>query len=137
MYEAFSVAARAHVTLRPVPGAGTGEWLVLALDVVIRPPATEEEKGGGTPLSLDDFHHLLYAPLTALLEIAPAVVEPLNDGVVEILSAGCLLIPNGGGLEDYLRLSTYARSRVRGASDPAPSTGWPGISTRSRSLRPG
>jgi hypothetical protein len=117
MYAEFSVEARASVSLRPVPGAGTGKWLILCLDVVVQPPGADDERSGGTPLSLDDFHSLLYGPLSALLEVAPAVLSPLNEGATEILSVGCLLIPNGGGLEDYLRLGTYASGRAQGASD--------------------
>jgi TIR domain len=121
MYAEFSVEARASVSLRPVPGAGTGEWLILYLDVVIRPPGADDERSGGTPLSLDDFHSLLYRPLSALLEVAPAVLSPLNDGTrtPDILSVGCLLIANGGGLEDYLRLGIYASDRAHGASEPS------------------
>jgi hypothetical protein len=118
MYAGFSVEGRAHVTLRPVPGVGASDWLILGLDVAIRPPVSDESSGG-TPLSLDDFHALLYAPITALLEVAPAVLAPLNEGETQILSLGCLLIPNGGGLEDYVRLGIYAADRVRGASDPS------------------
>jgi hypothetical protein len=121
MYAEFSVEARAFVSLRPVPGAGIGEWLILCLDVVIRPPGADEERSGGTPLSLDDFHCLLYRPLSALLEVAPAVLLPLNDEArtPDILSMGCLLIANGGGLEDYLRLGIYASDRAHGAPDPS------------------
>ena len=119
MYEGFSVEGRAHVTLRPIPGAGTGQWLILGLDAFIRPPESDAERSGGTPLSLDDFHSLLYAPLSALLEIAPVVLTPLNDGAPRILSVGCLLVFNGGGLSDYLRLGTYASGRTGGASDPS------------------
>jgi TIR domain len=119
MYEEFSVEARASISLRPVAGEGTGAWLVLYLDVVIRPQGPEVERSGGTPLSLDDFHNLLYAPLSALLEVAPALLSPLNDGDPEILSVGCLLIPNGGGLDEYVRLGTYASARAHGAPDPS------------------
>jgi hypothetical protein len=125
-YEEFSVEARAYVTLRPLPGAGTGQWLILGLDVVIRPPG-RDQRIGGTPLNLDDFHSLLYAPISALVEIAPAVLAPLNDGAPEILGVGYLLIANGNGLDDYLRLGSYASSRAHGASDP-PAVQWLGSS---------
>jgi hypothetical protein len=119
MYEEFSVEARASVSLRPTPGAGTGSRLILYLDVVIRPPGPGDERAGGTPLSLDDFHNLLFAPLGALLEVAPTLLSALNDGDPEIVSVGFLLIPNGGGLDDYVRLGTYASSRAHGAPDPS------------------
>ena len=76
-------------------------------------------KPEGRLLSLDDFHGLVYAPSSALLEISPVVHEPLNEGAPEILSVGYLLIPNGRGLDDYLRLGSYASSRAHGASDPS------------------
>jgi hypothetical protein len=119
MYAEFSVEGHASVSLRPVPGASTGEWLILCLDVVIHPPGVDDERSGGTPLNLNDFHSLLYAPLSALLEVSPAMLSPLNEGDPEILSIGCLLIPNGGGLDEYVRLGIYASDRAHGAPDPS------------------
>lgn len=119
IYSEFSAQAQAAVTLRPVVGQDAGGWLALALDVIVCPPATAEEISG-TPLSLDDLHALVYRPITAIFdEVGPALLAALNDGQVEILGLGYALIPNQGGLDDYVKLRSSASRRIDGAPDPS------------------
>lgn len=120
--DGWTAEAKCAISLKPQPSVVPLDWLILHVDVAIRPvaavptPGEEEWK----PLSLDDLFALLFVPLTAALdEIAPAVLPAITGDVAELLAAGCLLLPIGDPFNRYIRLSLYAdKPRIEGASGP-------------------
>jgi TIR domain len=118
--EGWTAEGRAVVSLKHTPSVAPIGWLMLHLDVAIRPlmeaPAPGEREW--IPLSLDDLFALVYVPLSSLLaEVAPAVVPSITGEPEKILAVGCLVMPNGDPFSRYVRFANYARRRVDGATD--------------------
>jgi hypothetical protein len=118
--DGWTIEGRAMITLKPAPSVGPAGWLILNLDVVVRPaidePASPETKEW-VPLSLDDLVALIYIPLSSLLdELAPTLLARIGDS--QPLAIGVLLLPNGDELTRYARLDHYAQRRVDGATGP-------------------
>lgn len=111
--------ARSGISLRPAMSVGPAGWMIVHLDVVVRPVVAEPSPTEYMPLSLDDLFALLYVPVTALVEdIIPATVPGITGGEPEILAVSTLLLPHGDPFSRYFRLNSYASVRVPGATDP-------------------
>jgi TIR domain len=119
--DGWTAEARAAISLKHQPSVAPLGWLILHLDVAIRPlvavPAPETKEW--IPLSLDDLFALPYVPLTTLLdEVAPTVVPAVSGDNPEPLALSVLLLPHADPFSRYVRFSTYAQQpRVAGATD--------------------
>lgn len=118
--DGWAVEAQAATSLKHQPSVKPIGWAKLHLDVAIRPLADTPEPSAQEriPLSLDDLFALVYLPLSTLLdEVAPVVISSITGEPQRVLSVGCLVLPNGDAFSRYVRFSTYAHSRIEGATD--------------------
>lgn len=118
--DGWTAEGRGSISLKHTPSVGPLGWLILHLDVAIRPlvatPTPEMKEW--MPLSLDDLFALLYVPLTALLdEVVPTVLPAISGADPELLAGSVLLLPHADAFSRYVRFSTYAQGRVDGATD--------------------
>lgn len=116
----FTAEARAAVTLKHQPSVIPLGWLILHLDVAVRPTDTGHSSASEPiPLSLDELFALIYVPLTAILEeIAPTVVPEISGEKNDVLAVGCLVMPHGDMFERYVAFGHYASRRISGSSGP-------------------
>jgi len=126
--DGWTAEGKAAVSLKHAPSVGPLEWLILNVDVAIRPlvPVSPPETKEWIPLSLDDLFSLVYVPLTTLLdEAAPVVLRSITGELPDVLAVGCLLLPHADVFSRYVRLSNHARGRVEGATDPSAIDSYP------------
>jgi hypothetical protein len=128
--DGWTAEARAAISLRHSPSVVPLDWLILNLDVAIRPRHAVLSAEQHVPLSLDDVFALLYVPMAALLEgVAPRILPGITGmRDYELLAVGLLLIPNGDELSRYVRLDFNAGGRAQDACDAS------GIEWYARSL---
>ncbi|HEY3462561.1 MAG TPA: toll/interleukin-1 receptor domain-containing protein [Gaiellaceae bacterium] len=118
--DGFAVEARAAVNLRHQPTVVPLGWLLLHVDIVIRP---EHEQRPDViepiPLSLDDLFKLVYVPLTAVLnEIAPALLPAVTGKQADVLAVDCVVMPHSDLFTRYVPLDRYASDRISGSNGP-------------------
>ncbi len=118
--DGFAAEARAAVTLRHQPSVVPLGWLIMHIDIAIRPEyELRPDVIEPIPLSLDDLFALVYVPLTVILdEIAPAVLTAISGDQGELLAVGCLVMPHHDLFSRYVAFQHYADGRITGSSDP-------------------
>lgn len=112
----WTIEGRSAITTRPgVSGMGPQGWLLLHAGIVIRPP---EAKPASKPLSLSDFHDLLWALTTSLIaEVGPAVLPDLCGRPDPIFSFECIVLPQRDFLGKYTEVERPGWRRVKGMRD--------------------
>jgi TIR domain len=118
--DGFAAEARAAINLKHHPSADPLSWLILHVDIAVRPEHEQRpDVMEPIPLSLDDLFALVYVPLTCVLnEIAPAVLPAISGDRSDVFSVGCVVMPQGDLFSRYVRFDGYASSRIGGSSDP-------------------
>ncbi len=119
--DGFAVEGHAAVALEHHPSVVPLGWLILHVDVEIRPKfESRPDVIEPIPLSLDDLFSLVYVPLTTLLdEIAPAVLPAISGDQPNLLAVGCMVMSHGDPFGRYVALEHYADRRISGSTDPA------------------
>ena len=118
--DGWTAEGRCAISLKPQPSVGPLGWLVLHVDIVIRPlvAVLSPDELEPIPLSLDDVFALLYVPLTALLdEVAPVVLPSISGEDPELLAVSCLLLPHADTFSRYANFASYAERRIEDATD--------------------
>jgi hypothetical protein len=119
--DGFAAEARAAVALKHQPSLVPLGWLIMHVDIAIRPmyelrPDVIEP----IPLSLDDLFALVHVPLRAILdEIAPVVLPAITGAEGDLLAVGCVVMPHGDPFSRYVAFQHYAERRISGSSDPS------------------
>lgn len=111
---------RAGINLRHQPTVVALGWLLLHVDIVIRPEYEQRpEVTERIPLSLDDLFALVYVPLTAILdEIAPATLSGIAGEHSDVLAVGCIVMPHRDPFSRYVAFDRYANRRISGSTGP-------------------
>ncbi len=119
--DGWTAEGRAAIALKHQPSVVPLGWLILHIDVAIRPLAPPvPDVIEAIPLSLDDLFALVYVPLSALLdEVAPATLPAISGADGDLLAIGCVLMPHKDAFSRYVRFSHYASGQVTGSSDPS------------------
>jgi hypothetical protein len=112
----WKIEGRSAITTRPGVGSlGPQGWLLLHTGIVIRPP---EASLASKPLSLSDFHDLLWVLTTSLVaEVGPAVLPDLCGRPDPIFSFECIVLPQRDLLGKYTEVERPGWRRVEGMRD--------------------